>query len=62
MKDWRGTPIKVGSTVVYPSRKGSSLWMIEGVVQSLTPLTVRKLGAKRTSHPALERITVVSSI
>ena len=60
MKDWRGTPIVVGSTVVYPSRKGSSLWMTEGTVIGLKPLTIKKVGAKRTSHPALGRITVIS--
>jgi hypothetical protein len=33
--DWRGTPIQVGSVVVYPSRTGSSLWVNEGVVESV---------------------------
>lgn len=59
MKDWRGTPIKVGLTVVYPSRKGSRLWMTEAVVISLDPLTVKKKGAQRSSHPAAERVTVI---
>ena len=34
-RDWRGTPIRVGSTVVYPSRQSSSTWMNEGIVVSL---------------------------
>lgn len=59
MKDWRGTPIKVGSTIVYPSRQGSRLWMNEGEVVGLKPLSVRKEGAKRISHPAPERVTVL---
>lgn len=32
MKDWRGTPIEVGSTIVYPGRQGSSVWVNEAVV------------------------------
>lgn len=59
MKDWRGTSIKVGSIVVYPSRKGAKLWMTQGIVISLNPLTVKKVGAQRTSHPSLERLTVI---
>ncbi len=35
MKDWRGTVIKVGAKVVYPSRQSSSLWMNEGIVESV---------------------------
>jgi hypothetical protein len=35
MKDWRGTEIEVGATVVYPGRGGSSLWMTEGTVVAL---------------------------
>jgi hypothetical protein len=31
-KDWRGTPIKVGSHVVYGTRSGSSLYITEGEV------------------------------
>lgn len=30
--DWRGTEIKAGSIVVYPSRQSSSMWVNEGVV------------------------------
>lgn len=37
MKDWRGVPIEVGSLVVYPVRRGSSMWLVEGVVHSLHP-------------------------
>lgn len=60
MKDWRGTPIVNGSIVVYPSRQGSSLWMSEGEVVGLKPFTVKKKGSQRTSHPAIERVTVIS--
>lgn len=34
-KDWRGTPIEVGSIVVYPGRASSSMWMNEGEVVGL---------------------------
>lgn len=33
--DWRGTPIEVGSTIVYPGRGSSALWMSEGTVVSV---------------------------
>lgn len=59
LKDWRGTKIKVGSTVVYPSRQGSRLWMNEGTVLSLEPLTVQRKGGQRVSHPSPERLTVI---
>lgn len=65
VKDWRGTEIQVGSTVVYPSRQGSRLWMTEGEVVSL-PLSkkdarigVRAKGSRRTAFPDPNRITVV---
>lgn len=64
-KDWRGTEIKVGSTVVYPSRQGSLLWMTEGEVVSLPQskkdnrIGVRAKGTKRTAYPEPTRITVV---
>lgn len=35
MKDWRGTDIEVGSTIVYPSRTGSAMWMVEAVVDDV---------------------------
>ena len=60
MKDWRGSPIKVGSTVVYPSRQGSRLWMSEGEVVSVKPrIGVIKKGGKRVSHPDPQRLTVI---
>lgn len=34
--DWRGTPIVVGSTVVYPVRQSSSMWVCEGRVEEIT--------------------------
>lgn len=65
VKDWRGTEIKVGSTVVYPSRQGSLLWMNEGEVVLLEEVKrklrigVRGKGSSRTSYPDPNRITVV---
>lgn len=32
IRDWRGTPIVVGSVVVYPGRYGSTMWMSEAEV------------------------------
>lgn len=53
--DWRGVPITVGSTVVYPGRQGSSHWMNEAEVNAITyedswrgPSTVTVLHVRRT--------------
>lgn len=61
-KDWRGTPIKVGSVVVYPSRQSSSLWMSQGEVVSISDskIGVIREGGRRVSYPAQDRLTVVS--
>lgn len=35
MLDWRGTPIEVGSHVVYAVTQSSSVTMVEGVVEEI---------------------------
>lgn len=32
MKDWRGQPVEVGDHVIYATRHGSSMTIVEGVV------------------------------
>lgn len=61
VKDWRGKKIKVGATVVYPSRQSSYLWMNEGEVVSIKDgrIGVRKSGSTRIAYPAVERLTVL---
>lgn len=39
LKDFRGTPITVGSVIVYPGRQSSSLWMTEAVVEEIITRT-----------------------
>lgn len=39
LTDWRGTPIEAGSTIVYPGRHSSQLWMNEGVVVEINSVT-----------------------
>lgn len=34
-KDGRGVELSVGDLIVYPSRSGSSLWMVEAIVTAL---------------------------
>lgn len=34
-KDWRGTPIREGCTIVYPGRNGGLLWMTEAIVEEI---------------------------
>ena len=33
LSDFRGTLISIGDTVVYPRRRGSAMWMVEGTVE-----------------------------
>lgn len=33
MKDWRGVNVYAGDTVVYSTRQGSSMYVVEGVVE-----------------------------
>ncbi len=40
LQDWRDIPIEIGSKIVYPSRRSSSLWMTEGVVTDITRIQV----------------------
>lgn len=35
LKDWRGTPIEVGSTIVYPGHRGSAYWVTEAEVTDI---------------------------
>lgn len=36
--DWRGTPIKPGSIIIYGTRSGSSLYVTEGEVVDVIPI------------------------
>lgn len=71
MRDWRGTEIKVGSTVLYPQTVSSSLWVTEAEVTSLKPFRVKRLrqitnyGVRAVDHKvvtltALGRLTVLA--
>jgi len=33
LSDFRGSLITIGDIVVYPRRRGSMMWMVEGIVQ-----------------------------
>lgn len=35
--DWRGTPVRVGSRVVYPVRHSRNMWMVQGEVLEVVP-------------------------
>jgi hypothetical protein len=37
VKDFLGRDIAVGATVVYPTRKGSNMWLSKGVVEAIVP-------------------------
>lgn len=74
MKDWRGTSIKVGSHVVYPSRQFGDMWVTEGEVVKVDDkagtLEVRKIRSNaahkneatpnRVARPKPNRVTVIS--
>lgn len=63
--DWRGTPIEVGSIIVYPGRHSSYLWMNEGEVLSLSTFeewgrTKPMLRVRRTREERWDRTHEVS--
>lgn len=44
MKDWRGVRVVVGDTVLYATRQGSSMTLVEGTVLSIEPSTSQPYG------------------
>jgi len=74
MKDWRGTPIKVGAHILYPSRQFGQMWVTESVVTSVDDkagiIEARKLRSNsnykqqattsnRVARPNPARVTVI---
>lgn len=43
LKDWRGTPIHVGSTVTYAVKQSSSVYVNEAVVEEITEERTRRM-------------------
>jgi hypothetical protein len=60
VKDWRGTPIAVGSTVVYPGRQSSYVWLNEATVlavdEDARTLTIRRGFENARRSPARKRV------
>ena len=50
MNDWRGTPIEVGSKVVYAVTKSSSVTMVEAVVEEIGEEITARWDAPRTRN------------
>jgi hypothetical protein len=46
VQDWRGTEIEIGSTVIYPGRHSSRLYMVEGIVNEIGEEPINNWGAK----------------
>lgn len=75
MKDWRGTTIKVGSHIIYPSRQFGQMWVTESVVTLVDDkdgvIEARKLRSNssykqattsnRVARPNPNRVTVIPS-
>jgi hypothetical protein len=69
LKDWRGVPMNVGDTVVYPVRQSSSMWMEEGEIIEISSVDkyygpqpqvkVRKKDGRISTLTSLGRLTVV---
>jgi len=72
LKDWRGTPINVGDTVIYASPKGRSCSFVEGTVKSFSPTNVvvyvvrESFGGSSRTNPTVnvrpDRVTVVNGL
>ena len=72
MKDWRGTPIRVGATVIYASHMGARTWVTEATVREVLKgeLVVALLRNTRGDGSAgrlvrlraLDRVTVLPEV
>ncbi len=64
MKDWRGTPIEEGSTVVYPGRVSSALWMNEAKVVEVQDgrLKVHRTARSRRGWGTTDKVTYLTAI
>jgi hypothetical protein len=51
LKDWLGTPITVGCTIIYPGRQSGSLWMNKA--------TVKVIGERSGPSGTIPTLTVV---
>jgi hypothetical protein len=66
--DCRGVRIHVGDTIVYPGRRGSSLWLSEGVVQppvyenQHSLIVARKANGKIVEIFETGRVAVVATV
>ncbi|WP_367135734.1 hypothetical protein [Saccharothrix sp. HUAS TT1] len=70
-KDWRGTPIEVGSAVLYATSPGRATAIVEGVVSGFHPSGLVKVdvirrsrygGSKPTVDVGTTSLTVVSAL
>ena len=71
IRDWRGTPIEPGQTVIYGSSVGRSIQLVEGEVDSFTKsgrVRVRVIrrsyttGSKEVVVVGADRLTIVESL
>ena len=62
MNDWRGTPIGVGTRIVYPGRSSSYLWLNEAEVTDVGQheLKVRRVAETRGRERQNVESTVVT--
>lgn len=76
-KDWLGTPITEGCTIIYPGRQASSMWMNQatvllidkkttaawnGGVRTEWILTVRRTKSSNLGHPTADTPTKISAL
>lgn len=63
MKDFLNQDIKIGDTIVYPNRQGSSLWMNKAQVEEvrLDSLRVRRSDGSVKTIRRTDRVVVVTN-
>ncbi|GLY55208.1 hypothetical protein [Lentzea sp. NBRC 102530] len=71
-RDWRGTPVVEGATVIYGASVGRSVAMVQGIVSGFTPsgrvwvdVVHRAYGARERTpsvHVGADRLTVVTEL
>jgi hypothetical protein len=73
-KDWRGTPLQVGVTILYTTHMGTMTWVTEALVNEVkkdhlvvTPVRStrepgKKPGTRQLRIRAVDRITVLAPV
>jgi hypothetical protein len=61
MRDWRGVEIEEGATIVYCTRGGSAMGMVEAVVEDIKGNTLTaRIVRRQSSYPGIKDVVQLS--